>query len=190
MITPTASDDPEFAGIVSRILDSSVELYRPAGVYVVHIDNWFDVKWRAFSGKVLGAVGIWKRQLTVPPFRPNRVLSQSHFSLVHGDYVATDAAPLHRNQPSSENLNRDIRHLSDSALFFWYSGASLQSGRGSLMLYRIGDGKASSWYASFHRAPVWKLLHTREISRAELLRLAQTSKTMQLRWPLRCLAFT
>ena len=180
MITPTASDDPEFVGIVSRILDSSVELYRSAEVYVIHIDNWFDVKWRAFSGRVLGAVGIWKRQLTVPPFRPNRVLSQSHFSVVHGDYVVTHADPLHRNQPSSEDLYRDIRHLADSALFFWYSGASLQSGRGSLMLYHIADGEASSWYASFHRAPAWKLLHTREISRAELLRLAQTSnQTLQ-----------
>jgi hypothetical protein len=103
------------------------------------------------------------------------VLSQSHFSLVRGDYVATDAAPLHRDQPSSQNLNRDIRHLSDSALFFWYSGASAQTGRGSLMLYRMAEGEASSWYASFHRAPAWKLLHTREISRAELLRLALTS---------------
>ena len=177
MITRTADDEPEFADIAKGVLESSVALYRPSEVYVVHIDNWFDVKWRAFSGKVLGALGIWKRQLTVPPFRPNRVLSQNHFTRdsASGDYIATDAAPLHRNQLSFQNLNRDIRHLSDSALFFWSSGASAQTGRSSLMLYRIADGEVSSWYASYHRAPDWRLLHTQAISRVELLHLAQTS---------------
>jgi|ERR1043166_5024591 hypothetical protein len=177
MITRTANDDAEFVEIASRVLAASVGLFHPAEVYVVHIDNWFDVKWRGFSGKILGALGVWKRELTLPPFRPNRVLSQTHFTrdTSSGDYIATDAAPLHRNHVSFQNLNRDIRHLSNSAMFFWYSGASAQTGRGSFMLYRIEDGQVSSWYASYHRAPDWKLLHTQEISRAELLHLAQTS---------------
>ncbi|HEY4270366.1 MAG TPA: hypothetical protein VGM65_00005 [Candidatus Udaeobacter sp.] len=177
MITRTADDDSEFVDIASRILKASVQLYHSAEVYVVHIDNWFDVKWRGFSGKILGALGVWKRELTVPPFRPNRVLSQEHFSrdAASGDYIATNAASLHRDQVSFQNLNRDIRHLSGSALFFWYSGGSVQTGRGSIMLYRIEDAETSSWYASYQRSPDWKLLHTQQISRAELLRLAQIS---------------
>jgi len=182
MITRTAGDDPEFHEIALRIVARSVELYRPAEFYFVQIDNWFDAKWLGFSGKILGALGVRKRDLTVPPFRPNRVIVQTHLSRdgASSDYIATDAAPLHRNQFSFQNLNRKIRHLSNSALFFWYSGASAQTGRGSMMLYRIADAELSSWYASWQRSPDWKLLHTQQISRAELLHLARTSnKSLQ-----------
>src|SRR5690349_2642154 len=153
MIKRTPDDDQEFIGIVSRILSASIALYRPSEIFVVHIDNWFDVKWRAFSGKILGALGVWKKGLTIPPFVPNRVRIERHFTWEEscGEYVARDieavvAARLHRRQLSFQNLNRDIRHISDSAIFFWYSGASAQSGRGSVMLYRIEDGETSSWY--------------------------------------------
>jgi hypothetical protein len=175
MITCTPDDDQEFLGISFRVLKSSVALYRPSEIYVVHIDNWFDVKWHAFSGKVSGALGVWNEELTVPPFRPSRVLSQSHFSLDTplATYVASGAAPLHRVQSSSANSTRSIRRLSDSAIFFWYSGASAETHRGSLMLYRIADTEVFSWYASYYCAPEWNLLHTREISRTELLHLGK-----------------
>jgi hypothetical protein len=182
MILHNFNSDPQFTDIAKCVLKRSVELYYPKDVFVVYVDNWFDVKWLGFSGKVLGALGVWKKNLTVPPFVPNRAQLESHFTLdaARRDYIKQDvesvfAARLHRKQLSSDNLSRRIRHISDSAIFFWFSKASAESGRGSMMLYRVRNGETSSWYASFHRAPEWKLLHTRNISRTELLHLTQTS---------------
>lgn len=97
----TRSQDPKFLEIASRSLKASVALYHPDEIYVVAIDNWFDAKWRGFSGKALGAIGVWKRPLTVPPFTQNRVRFEAHFAFdaVGGDYIARDikatvAAPL------------------------------------------------------------------------------------------------
>jgi hypothetical protein len=176
-------DDKEFVGVVSLILSASVALYRPREVFVVHIDNWFDGKWLAFSGKAIGAIGVCNRkQLTIPPFVLNRLSFEQHFTLDarRGNYVSHDIKTLvrrrlHRSHSSSENLNRYIRDISDSAIFFWFSGASAKTRRGSLMLYRVADGQTSSWYASYHRATTWKLLHTLNISRAELLHLAESN---------------
>ncbi len=43
MITRTVDDDSEFIEIASRIREALFELYHPAEVYVVHMDNWFDI---------------------------------------------------------------------------------------------------------------------------------------------------
>jgi hypothetical protein len=39
--------------------------------YVVKIDNWFGKRWLGFSGKALGALGVRKKKLTLPPFHPH-----------------------------------------------------------------------------------------------------------------------
>ena len=59
-------------------LDAAVANYRPAEIYLVCIDRWFDAKWLNFSGKVLGALGVWRSRTTIPPFHPHRVLGESH----------------------------------------------------------------------------------------------------------------
>ena len=33
----------------------------------------------SFSGKAQGAIGVWKNDLTVPPFVPIRILGEHHF---------------------------------------------------------------------------------------------------------------
>ena len=47
--------------------------------FLVKIDNWFGKRWLGFSGKALGALGVRKEKLTLPPFIPSRLVSQRRF---------------------------------------------------------------------------------------------------------------
>ena len=175
MIPPTPGDDPDFHAVAARILARSVASYEPEKVHVVHIDNWFDAKWLDFSGKLLGTIAVWRKDISIPPFHPNRVLLETHFDrdpyLGHY-YLAVDpVVVLHRYQPSSKNFNRSLTKLFDSAILFWYSGATANTRRGSVMLYHVSDGAVTSWYASYHCAPHWRVLHSMRISKAELAQL-------------------
>lgn len=170
MITLTDNDDPRFIDLAGRLLDAAITSDRPAEVYVVRIDQWFDAKWRAFSGKALGALGLHRSPVTVPPFHPHRVVAESHFSVASdsGAFEPTSAAPLHIAQPSAQNLTRFIARVSPSAVFFWYSASSRDLDRGSTMLYRTNQEKVFSWYASFYRSPAWRLDRHRGISPTEI----------------------
>ena len=175
MITPTDNDDPQFIAVANQLISAAIATYRPTEVYLIRIDRWFDVKWLRFSGKALGALGVWHRLNTVPPFHPHRVLAESHLSVApdSGAYVPTPAAPLHIAQPSAENLTRSIARVSPSAVFFWYSSSTLDLDRGSTMLYRTDQGDVISWYASFHRTAVWRLDRYRGISPEEVQHMLQ-----------------
>ena len=175
MITLTDSDDPRFIALASQLLDSAVTANLPEEIYVVRIDQWFDAKWLNFSGKVLGAVGVSNSRTTVPPFHPHRVVAESHFSVASDSaaFVATAAQPLHISQSSDQNLTRSIARVSSSAIFFWYSGSTLDLDRGSTMLYRTNQDEVFSWYASFHRSPTWRLDRHRGISPTEVQRQLQ-----------------
>src|SRR3989344_858781 len=119
----TSEDDPNFVRLVSSIVDSLVRQHVPEIVAIIEIDNWFDHKWLAFSGKILGALGVWKDALTIPPFHPNRIKSQSVYRLgQQKEYEQIKAPPLHIAQPSSENLNRKLTRVTDSGVFVWWSG--------------------------------------------------------------------
>lgn len=72
-IKRTEDDDSEFVTLVSRLISGVVLRHDAEKLYLVHIKNWFDHKWLEFSGKVLGALGVWQRRMTYPPFNPNRV---------------------------------------------------------------------------------------------------------------------
>ena len=172
MITLTDNDDPRFMALASQLLDAAVTASRPSEIYLIRIDQWFDAKWLNFSGKVLGALGVHGRPITVPPFHPHRVVSESHFSaaLDSGIFVPTPVLPLHIAQRSDQNLKRSITGVSPSAIFFWFSASTLDLDRGSTMLYRTNQGEVSSWYASFHRSPTWRLDRHRGISPTEVQR--------------------
>src|SRR5215469_15633538 len=106
-------DDPGFIEQVQWILTGCIKQYGPAEVYVIRIRDFFDYKWCYFSGKILGAVGVsdWGN-LTLPPFVPNRIISQDHHERVgtsSGTYGVSDAPPLHKHQSSESNLKRFIR---------------------------------------------------------------------------------
>lgn len=175
MITLTDNDDPQFIALASGLVDAAITIYQPAEVYLIRIDGWFDFKWLNFSGKALGAVGVWHRPITVPPFHPHRVLAETHLSAApdSGVFTSTPAVPLHIAQPSDQNLARSIARVSQSAVFFWYSSSTRTLDRGSTMLYRTHQTDVLSWYASFHRSPTWRLDRHRGISPTEVQRLFQ-----------------
>lgn len=175
MITLTDNDDPRFIALASRLLDAAVTANRPSEIYLIRIDQWFDAKWLNFSGKVLGALGVHGRPITVPPFHPHRVIAEIHFSAApdSGAFVPTAAAPIHIAQPGDQNLKRSVGGVAASAIFFWFSSSTLDLDRGSTMLYRTNQGEIFSWYASFHRSPTWRLERHRGISPTEIQRQLQ-----------------
>ncbi len=175
MITPTDNDDPQFIALANQLLEGTITSNRPAEVYLIRIDQWFDAKWLKFSGKVLGALGVWCKSTTIPPFHPNRVLSETHLSATPDSdaFAPTPAAPLHIAQASDQNLTRFICRVSQSAVFFWCSSSTLSLDRGSIMLYRTEQDEVFSWYASFHKTSEWKLDRHRGISPGEVQHLLQ-----------------
>jgi hypothetical protein len=153
----TPEDDPAFVRVVASIVDSVVSECTPEIVTVIHIKNWFDSKWLNFSGKVLGALGVWKDELTLPPFNPNRVLCQTVLRLSAGEYQPIEAPPLHVVQPSAENLSRRVERATDSGAFAWWSSNTVANGKGSLMVYtQIGD-LSSAWFLGFHKKAEWEI---------------------------------
>lgn len=161
----TPEDDPAFAEVVTSILRSVVAQSTPQIVTVIQIDNLFDHEWLKFSGKFIGAVGVWERELTLPPFNPKRVKSQQVYRLGESaGYEELEAQLLHVEQPSPQNLYRRVKRATHSGVFAWWSGSSLEIGKGSLMVYtQIGD-QSSAWFASFERDSEWRLNKTKGIS--------------------------
>lgn len=164
-------DDPQFIGLVSNILNACVDRYRPADVYVVEIDHCFDRKWQRFAGKVLGALGTWNQRLVIPPFDPRRVVSQRFY---HSDvpssspYQLNIARPLHIDQSGGDNTSRRLAQVSESGIFLWYSGETVNNNQASVLLYQIDANGTSDWFASFIRNGQWKLNRVCDISRRVL----------------------
>jgi hypothetical protein len=177
-INATDRDDPQFVEFVTRIIAAVTKLYRPDEIYILQIDHWFDHKWKAFSGKVLGALGVWKGRLTLPPFSPNRVVSQVYYEgepSGTATYTLKSASPLHIDQWSDANMQRFVDRVCRNGVFVWYSGNTKASDAASVMLYRVRDGEAVGWYASFKEKEGWKLNKVEGISRRELSAMLEMS---------------
>ena len=168
----TVEGDSRFVPVVERALNNALEFSRPSDVYVVQVDGWFDYKWQQFSGTILHEIAIWRRNLTVPPFHPSRVLSESHFRLYpdSGIYEVASAKPLHIHQASGENLRRAVRDISSSGVFVWYSQVSKEFDRASLMLYTVTADDANGWYAGFTKKDEWRLAQVKGMSRAGVMK--------------------
>ena len=169
-LEPTQADDPQFVELASQVLNVLIRLHSPHEIYAIQIDHWFDHKWQHFSGKTLGALGLWRSTLTVPPFDPGRVVSQSHFRAKDPSTATYDAEvvkPLHLDQWSGHNLHRFIKHVSSSGLFLWYSGETKKMDRACLMVYSVQGEETIPWYASFAKRDRWKLNKVKGISRAQ-----------------------
>ncbi len=161
----TSNDDASFVRLVSLIVDSLVLQSAPDILAIIAVDNWFDHKWLNFSGKVLGALGVWKHPLTIPPFHPNRIKVQTVYRLSQQkEYEQIEAPPLHILQSSSANLNRKLIHASDSGVFVWWSGNTGANAKGSFMAYIQTETDATSWYVSFDRRDRWTINKTKNIS--------------------------
>src|SRR5262245_33886900 len=128
-ITQSPEDDPIFFQGIMRLVSDAVRRVNPEDVFLIRTDNWFDVKWLAFAGKVKVGVNtgipiincavqpVWKIKddVTIPPFAPNRIVEQTHMKYVDGALKAAGAdsrfVHLTQKRSSSQNIhNRLLDH--------------------------------------------------------------------------------
>ncbi len=57
MIADIPADDLEFIQLVRHAVSAELEGKAVHGLFLIRIDNWFDHKWRNFSGKGRVALG-------------------------------------------------------------------------------------------------------------------------------------
>ena len=152
-------DDDGFADKAQWLVTGCLKEYKPAELYVTRIRDWFDYKWCYFSGKMIGAVSLHKFvDLTLPPFVPNRVVSQDHYDeIAQGVYEASDAPPLHIRQTSEANFQRFIRRTTNNGTLIWISTGSKASGRGSVMVYNVSPDMKQGWHVTFLRKADWQI---------------------------------
>jgi hypothetical protein len=167
-------DDNLFIDGARLILSGCLKSLKPDDLYITHTDNWFGSKWLGFSGKKIvkgpksgvpnykpfldHRVEVLSARRTLPPFEPNRVLSQNYFrSHSTGKYIhrGTGKILYFHQQSMSDNLKRFVDEISDSGIFFWYSGNSHKNKAGSLMLcFNVADAKGA-FYVSFEKQKDW-----------------------------------
>jgi len=154
------TDDPAFADRVTALINGAAVAEGIRSVSVVKIDNWFGRRWLKFSHKIMGVVGCrgYGPNLTLPPFKPSRVVSERCFERRDGSdwYQVADPAPVHLDQPGTKNQWRRVRELFPDTAFFWWSGGSRTNGRGSLMAYLPGACAHSGWYVESCRDHGWR----------------------------------
>src|SRR5437762_13338148 len=111
-IAPELDDAPEFVRQVEQVANGVIRRHAPESVVLIKIDNFFGSKWLGFSGKALGALGVWNKpynqpadNIRIPPFVPNRVVSQRRFA--GPSYEEIDSGkPIHKRIPRSLALLR------------------------------------------------------------------------------------
>jgi hypothetical protein len=165
-IISSKNEDKTFVGLVERILYTGISLTEPKDVFITKVDHWFDFKWREFSHKIFGALGVWRNTLRIPPFIPDRIVEESYFGKIGKEYIRKDLYRLHIYQSSSENAERKIKRK--SAIYLWYSGDTANKTQGSLMVYTFCKDSQNSWYASFIKKKDWQIFKTDNISKAEI----------------------
>lgn len=147
-------DDPQFLEKIERVLGNIFRQGNTERYIVCRVDNWFDHKWLGFSGKAIGVVGFWKgKRLTVPPFTPNRILEERHFSKQGSEFIESeDFKSIHAKQTSADNLYRYIDRVVGPSTLAWFSSETEKNGRGSLMVYTvISESAQRAWYVSFNK---------------------------------------
>ena len=154
------SDDVSFIDIASRLVTASATFNKLPMVYTIHVDNWFGDRWLGFRGKLLGIAGVrnrtLKRSLVLPPFHPHRVLGGTEYHLSDAGHYEErgDLSSLHKHQPSQENLDRPIRR---HTLYAWYSGNTIDTRKGVVMVYFSTPELTKAWYVMFNGDADWRL---------------------------------
>jgi hypothetical protein len=177
-ISPDTDDSPEFIALVEQLCLGVVFRFKPKQFVIIKIDNWFGSKWLGFSGKALGAVGRWDKphdrpatEIRIPPFVPNRVISQRRFSAPSYDEVNA-GKPIHKQIPSSEALLRKAALHAPQTALAWYSGNSIASARGALMVYIPNEGSYWPWYAGWEQRKGWRLIESWDITPEQIEQLS------------------
>ena len=170
-------DDPRFIDLVARIITGAVVMHGPPEARVFKIDHWFDHKWLAFSGKTLGALGVWSKRLTVPPFVANRIIDQWLYlrDKTGASYRCAGPGPnIHHCGPAAENLCRRVEQVAPASALFWFSGDTAATGRGSLMGYIPVERDYWSWFLAFTRDDAWRVVQRKKIHDNEVRLFQET----------------
>jgi hypothetical protein len=186
-IIPEIDDAPDFIRQVEQVANGLLRRHAPKSLVLVKIDNWFGSNWLGFSGKAMGAIGVWSKpynhppdNITIPPFVPNRVVSQRRFA--GPAYEEIDSGrPIHKQIRSSVALYRKASTTAPKAALIWYSGNSKTAGRGAVMAYVSVGSSYWPWYAALETGEPWRVTETWDIKRDDLLGLiAQEPETAQV----------
>jgi hypothetical protein len=169
-INCSEDENPNFIKIVEEITNELIIKHDVTELSLVKIKNWFDSKWLNYSGK--GLIAEWKEKITVPPFNPNRVLSEILFKLKDHNNKAL-GKPLHILQSSSNNLNNRIINKSSNAIYVWYSSNTEMNQKGCIMVYIVKNENIETWYASIENTNEWKVTKTTGIELKSLNQLLQ-----------------
>lgn len=160
------TDDPQYLEWVDAVITGVDQTLETDLFFVVKIDNWFGKRWLGFSGKALGALGVFKKKLTLPPFIPARVVSQHRFWQAGTDPGRKKR--LHVWQLSAQNLQRYTEIVLKDASAYWYSGRSASNDRASFMAYVSTPNGHWPWYVSLRRKETWQVVECIGIGIQEL----------------------
>jgi hypothetical protein len=171
-ITSDQDDAPKFIAEVQNLSDGLLRTYLPPALVVIKIDNWFGPRWLNFSGKALGALGILKTRLTIPPFVPNRVVSQQTFLGPSYDELVA-GRPIHIHTKSMSALKRYIADVAPGVAILWYSGRSGKSGQGSMMAHFPTPDEYLPLYVRWVSRDSWQVTQTMGITAEDVRRLSR-----------------
>jgi hypothetical protein len=179
-------DAPEFIEMLNRIIGTLVFQYRIDEVCHIRIKNWFDHKWLNYSGYAIvpfedvdrhsAKEGKWQDKITVPPFIPRRVLSESFFRKRPTNNKIFEKK-LHRGKMSNDNLHNRISNYTTNGLFIWYSSDTEKNKRGSFMIYRVQEEDVVTFYASAEIKNGWEITRTKGIEPNELKQFVKVKRS-------------
>ncbi len=181
-------DAVEFIHYVNAILGSLAKEQSVDEVVFVKIKNWFDHKWLNFSGKKIVHFETthphfpreeslevhWMKEITIPPFNPNRVISSKYIRINNTGNQNIENA-VHGYRRSTETSRNLVKDYTSNGLLLWYSSNTTMNQKGSLMVYTSKDGVVSTWYALFENIEGWKITKTKGIDADWLRTLAKNT---------------
>ena len=161
-------DDPAFLETVQRALTHFVRAHAPDDVFLVRIDRWF--------GDDLLPTVTRDGTTRLAAFRAEHVISEARYE--KDETGAYPEAPLQRPIHPPRDAVKTAQHaetLTESGLFFWFSGESAATRRGSIMLLELREGARGLACIQFGKNGSWR------ISRVEGLDRATAEKACGLR---------
>jgi len=177
-ITLQFDDATDFIRHVEHAVNGIFRRHSPETGVLVKINDYFGSNWLGFSGKALGARGVWYKphnqpadNIRIPPFVPRRVVSQRRFAAPTYEEVAS-GKPIHIRVPSNLALLRKAATEPRTALV-WYSGNSRTAGRDAIMAYVPIGNSYWPWYAALETGDAWRITETRDIKREDLSELVE-----------------
>jgi hypothetical protein len=184
-------DAVEFIHQINSIMEALVDNYDIGEVVFVRIKNWFNHKWLNFSGKAIvhfqttlpdwgreeSLDPVWMKEITIPPFNPNRVLA-SKFIRVRDTGNERVAQAIHGYRRSTETGRNPVKEYTSDGLLLWYSSNTIANQKGSLMVYISQNDQVTSWYALFENIGGWKITRSKGIDRDQLQSLADERRVV------------